>query len=131
MPAQGGTVSVLPQSERDFQTAVIQYARLQGWLVAHFHDSRRQVADRLVGDADAKGFPDLVMTREGFLIFAELKTEKGRVSPAQRQWLDALQLPAWWLHGRSGYPPALLRVVVWRPSDWPAIEAELSAKERG
>jgi hypothetical protein len=131
MPAQGGTVSALKQSEREFQAAVIQYARLHGWLVAHFHDSRRQVGDRLVGDADAAGFPDLVMARNGFLIFAELKTERGRVSRAQRQWLDALSLGTWWLQQRPDKPAAGLRVCLWRPSDWPEIERELSAKERG
>jgi hypothetical protein len=112
MPAQGGTVSALPQSERDFQTAVIQYARLQGWLVAHFHDSRRQVGERLVGDADAKGFPDLVLVRDRLLI-RELKSDRGRLSVAQMHWLAALK--------RAGVDAG-----VWRPADWREIQRELA-----
>ena len=39
--------------ESDFQRAVIEMARLHGWLVYHTHDSRRS----------APGFPDLVLVQ--------------------------------------------------------------------
>jgi hypothetical protein len=92
------------QTERQFQEAIIQYAELQGWLVYHTFDSRRSAA----------GFPDLVMVRDDDLVFAELKTEKGRVSAAQRRWLDALIYPA--------------HACLWRPSDWPTIERILARR---
>ena len=108
-------------SEVAFQTAVIGLARLCGWRVAHFHDSRRQVGGKaggkLVGDSDAAGFPDLVMVRVGVkdtdeLLFVELKSAKGRVSSPQALWGDDLSLVA--------------EYHLWRPSDWPEIQKRLS-----
>lgn len=37
-----------------------------------------------------EGFPDWTITGPGGLIFRELKTEAGKVTPAQQEWLDAL-----------------------------------------
>ncbi len=93
-------------SEREFQKQVIQLARLFGWRVAHFDASVRVVGKerRFVGDVGSKGFPDLVLARNDRLVFVELKAEKGRVSPAQQEWLDDL--------GK-----AIPEVYLWRPSD--------------
>lgn len=100
-------------SEADFQASVIQFARLHRWRVAHFHDSRRQVGGRMVGDADAAGFPDLVLVRGVRLLVVELKSERGRVKPEQQEWLDALRATG------------VVMVAVWRPSHWPEIERTL------
>jgi len=54
------------------------------------------------------GFPDLVLARAGKVIFAELKSETGKLSPTQREWANAL---------------GTLRI--WRPRDIDLIEAEL------
>lgn len=102
-------------NERDLTAAVIDLARLRGWRVAHFHDSRRDIAGgTLVGDRDAAGFPDLVMVRDGRVVFAELKSETGRLSAGQQGWLDDL--------GAAG------ECHVWRPADWRSglIETALS-----
>ena len=76
------TASLPPMLEQDLQDAVVKLARMLEWLVYHTHDSRRS----------AKGFPDLVMChpRSGALLFAELKTATGRVTPEQDEWLRAL-----------------------------------------
>ena len=87
-------------SERDWQATVVQLAKLRGWRHYHTHDSRRS----------APGFPDLVLVRGERVIFAELKTDTGRVSVAQREWLDALRLT-----------PA--EVAIWRPRDWDDVQA--------
>ena len=97
--------------ERAFQEAVLQLARLHGWLAYHTHDSRRSQA----------GFPDLVLVRGQRVVFAELKSAKGRVRPAQRVWLDRLEAA-----GAETY--------LWRPSDWdgsivPALAAEPACRE--
>lgn len=70
-------------SEREFQTSVVNLAEALGWKVYHTHDSRRS----------QPGFPDLVMVhaRHG-VVFRELKTMKGKESPHQTEWLDALTL---------------------------------------
>lgn len=57
------------------------------------------------------GFPDCVMVRiepGPRLIFAELKSEKGKVTPEQEQWLEALQFI-----GVEAY--------LWRPADFDDI----------
>lgn len=94
-------------AERDFQQSVIDLAHIYGFaLVYHTHDSRRSVP----------GFPDLVITGHGRCIFAELKTERGRLSQAQKEWLASLEECA----GVETY--------VWRPSSWEEIHRILSRR---
>lgn len=103
------------QSERSFQRAVVELAQRLGYRVAHFHDSRRQVAkDVIVGDRDAAGWPDLVVVGHGRMFILELKTATGRLRPAQRAWLQALDVVADATDGR-------VHVGVYRPKDWPEI----------
>lgn len=107
----------LRQTEKDFQAAVIQYAKLQGFLVYHTHDSRRS----------EPGFPDLCMVRDGRLVFAELKTEKGRVSDAQMEWMSALAKVSGVVTATSRNP---VEVHLWKPSNWKLIEATLARGSR-
>ena len=84
-------------SESQFQSAVIELAKLNGYrLVYHTHDSRRS----------QKGFPDLVLVSEHRqrALFRELKTSTGRLSPEQFDWITSMQL-------------AKLNAGVWRPED--------------
>lgn len=86
-------------NEDAFQAQVIQLATVLGWRhIYHTHDSRRSQA----------GFPDLVMIRDRRILYAELKSERGRVSEAQVEWLDALNQT-----GSEWY--------VWRPHNWDQI----------
>lgn len=108
----------IQMSEAQLQAGVLQMLKQFGWLVCHFHDSRRQVRPGVfVGDADAAGFPDVFAirtNRNGTRALAiELKSEKGRLSKAQDEWLLALEQ----VEGIEQY--------VFRPSDWfsGAIEA--------
>lgn len=57
---------------------------------------------------DGAGFPDLVMVRDK-VIFAELKSEKGKVSDTQYDWIKSLA------------KAKQKDVYVWRPSDWDSI----------
>lgn len=66
---------------------------------------QRQYGRRL-----SKGFPDLVLLRGTRLIFAELKSEKGKLTPEQTEWMDALKLFSEGPSGGCG-------VYLWRPSD--------------
>lgn len=90
-------------TERAWQAQVEAIARTAGWLVYHTHDSRRSVP----------GFPDLVLVCGPRLIFAELKTQKGRITPDQQRWLDALTA-------------ASVEVYVWRPADNDDVVATLT-----
>ena len=67
-------------TEKQFQSHIVRVAKMRGWLVYHTFDSRRS----------APGFPDLVLVRERVL-FRELKTDKGRVKPAQKAWAEGLE----------------------------------------
>ena len=98
-----------PMTEKQFQAQVVELAQTLGWLVYHTYDSRRS----------APGFPDLVMVRNDHLIFAELKSAKGKLTPEQGQWLDALQEVQASMGGYEGYD--LLKVETWRPGDWDKI----------
>ena len=82
-------------SEANLQASIIELATLYGWLVYHTHDSRRS----------KEGFPDLCMVRGNRLIFAELKSARGKVSDEQKDWLDRLGCT-----GTEAY--------VWWPADW-------------
>lgn len=90
-------------TEKAFQAMVVQYAKLLGWKTYHTLHSK----------GSEPGYPDLCLVRGERIVYAELKRERGRVSPAQQQWLDAL----------SAAPGN--EVYVWRPSSWDAIEEVL------
>ena len=86
-----------PMTESQFQSAVIELAKLNGYrLIYHTHDSRRSVP----------GFPDLVLVSEHRqrALFRELRTTKGRLTPEQFDWIGSMQL-------------AKLNAGVWRPED--------------
>ena len=90
----------LKEPEDGFRAAITELAELEGWRVYHVKNVKGQLRNET-----AVGFPDLVMARADIAIFAELKTETGRISKEQALWLAALP--------RSTY--------IWRPSDWDAI----------
>lgn len=68
-------------TEAQLQRAIIDMATALGWTCWHDNDSRRNVA----------GLPDLICVHPTHgLVFIELKTVKGRLRQAQREWLDLL-----------------------------------------
>ena len=83
-------------TEAQLLEAVRALARLRGYLTYHTHRS----------DRSEPGFPDLVLLHPTakHLVFAELKTAKGRVAPAQHVWIDSLRRA-----GSDAY--------IWRPAD--------------
>jgi VRR-NUC domain len=101
-------------TEAELQAAVIELARVLRWRVAHFRPAKTERGWRTAVQGDGVGFPDLVLVRDGRLVFGELKSASGRVGPEQSVWLGEL--------GVAG-----VEVYVWRPADWSsgAIEAVL------
>ena len=96
-------------SEADFQTTVMALAKQYGWLT--FHASPHQVGP--IWRTDGRGFPDLVLAHPTRgVIFAELKTERGRMTEAQGDWGDALAPHVEWY--------------CWRPSQLQLIAKRLS-----
>jgi len=102
-------------SESDFMSAVIDLGHLYGWRIAHFRPGLSQSGRYLTAvQADGAGFPDLVLVRQNnvgtaTLIILELKSQKGRLSEAQKEWLAVL----------DKVPGVVARCA--RPADWDEI----------
>jgi hypothetical protein len=92
-------------SEASWQRTVTETAAFLGWLIYHTHDSRHSVS----------GFPDLVLVRER-IVYAELKTETGKMTAAQRTWQHALVAAEGEHH-------------VWRPADYHRMVAVLKHRQ--
>jgi hypothetical protein len=91
-------------TEKEWQAEVVKAARMGRWLTYHTYDSRRS----------SGGFPDLTLVRDTDLIFAELKTLRGKASDEQQGWLTRLE--------KTG-----VEVYLWRPSDVEQVYARLVA----
>src|SRR3990167_5240904 len=98
-----------------FQRQVIELAKLMGWMVHHDRtvmERSGKWATPIQGDP---GFPDLVLARNGRVLFVELKRERGKLTAEQQNWR--------WALGRVGR-----NAHIWYPSMWDSI-VELLAKE--
>jgi hypothetical protein len=82
-------------TERDLREQVRDLCKLFGWKLYFSWTSIHS----------PRGFPDLVLVspERKRVIFAELKTEQGKVSEYQQEWIEALT-------------QAGAEVYVWRPS---------------
>jgi VRR-NUC domain len=62
-----------------------------GWRCAHFRPGRTDHGWRTAVQGDGKGFPDWVLVHDrGGVVFVELKTVKGKLTPTQEAWGEAL-----------------------------------------
>ena len=97
------------QTEAEFQSDITRIARLTGWRCYHTFNSRRSDA----------GYPDLTLVNAtaGFMVLAELKTDRGKLTAAQREWIADVRRT-----GQHG--------LVWRPALMDAITEFLSAPAR-
>ena len=71
----------VPMTESDLSRAVLDMARLFKWLPYHSWTSIHSAA----------GFPDWVFVRPPRVLFVELKSEVGKLTPAQANWIAALR----------------------------------------
>lgn len=113
-------------NETAFQGHVVGLAGFYGWRDYHTLDSR----------GSKRGFPDLVLVRPPELLFVELKTDTGRLSTEQEDWMhdlravvDAIDAALFLVAGGIDDPPRI-EAHVWRPRDWEAVEARLSRGRR-
>lgn len=104
------------ETEAQFQRRVIHLAQFLGWKVAAFRPAMNARGDwRTPVQGDGKGWPDLCLVGRGRVLFRELKTNAGALSPEQREWRDALQaVAADW--------------AIWRPRDEALIVATLKGE---
>ena len=89
--------------EKEFQSMVEDLAELRGWTFYHTSDRR----------SSNPGVPDLQMLRGERQVIAELKSQKGRITEIQKDWLEKFKLVG-------------AEVFLWRPADIREIEETLN-----
>lgn len=112
------TTSDPPLREADLQDAIVEAAMMLGWKVMHTRPARTGKGWRTPLQGH-RGFPDLVLLRPPRLIFAELKSLSGKLTPEQEGWLDALELVA--ENGaadRGPFEHVAPETYVWTPRHW-------------
>lgn len=110
--ALGATLPAL--TEKHFAQQVVDLAKIYGW----------RVYKTWLPIHSPSGFPDLVLVRTSGasrvgLIFAELKSAKGKTSPKQDEWLADLRTVAMWC-------APYVEVHLWRPTDFDDIARVLA-----
>lgn len=86
--SQGPTVT-----EAEYQRFILDYARALGWHRMHTRAvpvKQRNGIRHITPLSGEEGFVDLVLARKGRIAFLELKSEKGRPTDQQVDWLNAL-----------------------------------------
>jgi hypothetical protein len=99
--------------EADFQRDVVAFAKARRWHVQHSRTALSKSGRYSTPIQGHAGFVDLVLVRDGVLLFVELKKVGAYLSPDQRIW-----------HARLKAAAADIRI--WRPTDWPEIEEVLT-----
>lgn len=92
-------------TEKAWQGQVVELATLYRWWSFHPYESRRS----------EEGWPDLTFLRPPEFFVAELKTDKGKLRPAQSRVIAMLEA--------SG-----VEVHVWRPADFDAVHERLKPR---
>lgn len=118
-PRLAGAAKSPAMTEEQLQRNIINLAHLFHIKVAHFRPALSKSGRWMTAvAADGKGYPDLTLVGVRTM-WRELKTDRGALSPEQKQWIaDLTQAGA--------------DVGVWRPRDWQSgrIRAELEAIRR-
>jgi len=97
-------------SEKAFTAQIIALARWYKWRTAHFRPGKTQRGRWVTPvQGDGAGFFDLVLVKRPRVIFAELKTERGKLSEQQKKWFDETAM-------------GVAETYLWRPRDIDEIE---------
>ncbi len=106
-------------TERQLQDWIVEVAKVCGWRIHHTRPAWTNKGWRTPIQGDA-GFFDLVLVKGARLLLIELKSEKGKLSPEQQDWHDAIDLMNR-LRLRKGYNNPVEKFL-FRPSDRDEIE---------
>jgi hypothetical protein len=106
-------------SENAFEDKLLAAAAAHGWrchaerkaTVSVDRFGKKRVITPIKGHA---GYVDVTMAHASRgIVFAELKTDKGRLGEGQPEWITTL--------AHYDVPGSPVLVEVWRPADWDAI----------
>lgn len=103
------------EDESSWQSWVTETAELLGWWWVHFRPGRTASGWRTPVAGQAAGYVDLTLVRDR-VIFAELKTQTGRLTRPEVAW-------------RARLIAAGAEVYVWRPADRLEITATLTRRK--
>jgi hypothetical protein len=101
---------ILSMTEEQLTQVVLELAKFYGWKVVHFRPARTRHGFVTAVQGDI-GSPDVILARRGVVLMAELKTERGRLTPQQKHWAQEI--------GEQ--------YRCWRPRDLDQIKKELAA----
>lgn len=106
MTSYGAIVRNRRVAEKVLKAQLMSAAKAYGWLGYHALPAMTASGRWLTVAEGNPGFPDLVLVHptSGRMVVAELKSDIGRIRPAQRRWLDAFE--------KAG-----AEVYVWRPGE--------------
>jgi hypothetical protein len=106
-------------TEKQLREQIRDLVKIYGWRMAFTQFSMMS----------PKGFPDLCLARPPRLVFAELKSEKGKTTPEQEGWLQdlrrisecgyvagPLECVMVGRHAHAGVEARRIEVYLWRPS---------------
>ena len=71
--------------ERAYQQTIVELLEATGWAVCHVYPLQTKHGWRT--GTTAKGWPDLVATRGPYIIAVEVKSDTGKATPDQLDWL--------------------------------------------
>ena len=91
--------------EDDFGRQVERLLDIFGWTWKHDLPAMRQSGRWATPFRGKPGFPDYIAVRGDRIVCAELKSDKGRIRPGQKEWLGALE------------GTGKVEVYLWRPAD--------------
>lgn len=77
--------------ERDFAKQVEHLLTVNHWLWKHDEPAMRPGGRYVTALSGSKGFPDYIAVRGHRLIVAEIKSDTGRLTPGQKEWLERLE----------------------------------------
>lgn len=75
---------VRAMTEDELLQAITEAATWYGWRWVHY---RRSDLAQMQGHS---GFPDVVLARNGIVLYLELKSRTGRLKPDQHAWAEAI-----------------------------------------
>ena len=101
-------MTTIPITEAEFSRQVEELLSLTGWRWCHFRPAMKKDGGWVTAISGDPGMVDIIAVRGSELIWVELKSERGKLSPAQQDWIKALV-------------DAGQRVYLWRPSDWETV----------
>ena len=106
-------------AEADFQAQVVELARICGWKHMHVRRAvgRRGGRSAWQTPTSIKGWPDAALWKPGRFLLVEFKSDTERLSPEQSEVIASLR-------------EAGCDVRVWRPGDWPEIQAVIHGREQ-